>query len=352
MFLQTLDVVLGLTFVYLVLSLVCTSANEGIASLFALRARTLRDGVRALLEEGGDPATHRLWARLKDRKAAPVAGGAAASANRGEITAATMYDHALIRGLAKRGPLGGRAPSYIPSRTFVLALLDLVAPVEQRGAEPVIDIRDRLDTLPEQIGRPLRIMLAEAKGNLGRLQDDMERWFNDSMTRVSGVYKRKAQLISFGLALIVSFASNADTIKIVGTLSTTPALREALVAQAEAFARSDTSVLGPAASVTAAERPSPAARIEESITRLEALSIPLGWSGLPGSRGEAWTFARTHPGTVFRKLTGLLLTAFAVSLGAPFWFDILNKVVNIRGAGRAPEERPKPPEEKPPARGL
>ena len=44
---------------------------------------------------------------------------------------------------------------------------------------------------------------------------------------------------------------------------------------------------------------------------------------------------------------GWLITAFAVSMGAPFWFDLLNKFVNIRASGKAPEEEPKAPKEVP-----
>jgi hypothetical protein len=47
---------------------------------------------------------------------------------------------------------------------------------------------------------------------------------------------------------------------------------------------------------------------------------------------------------IVSKLVGFLLTAFALSLGAPFWFDTLNKLINIRTAGRAPDEKPKNPE--------
>jgi hypothetical protein len=36
---------------------------------------------------------------------------------------------------------------------------------------------------------------------------------------------------------------------------------------------------------------------------------------------------------------GWLLTALAASLGAPFWFDMLSRFVNIRNAGKAPSEK-------------
>jgi hypothetical protein len=61
---------------------------------------------------------------------------------------------------------------------------------------------------------------------------------------------------------------------------------------------------------------------------------------------EPWGFTRGGRS----DLIGLLLTTFAVSLGAPFWFDLLNRFVNIRSAGKAPEEKPKSPEALPPPR--
>ncbi len=47
--------------------------------------------------------------------------------------------------------------------------------------------------------------------------------------------------------------------------------------------------------------------------------IPIGW----GDGSVTWKAITSH-------LPGWLLTALALSLGAPFWFDLLNKVVNVR----------------------
>ena len=61
-----------------------------------------------------------------------------------------------------------------------------------------------------------------------------------------------------------------------------------------------------------------------------------GWT--PGDKhfGEwAWAWART----VRDHVLGWLLTALEASLGAPFWFDVLKKIITVRSAGRAPEER-------------
>jgi hypothetical protein len=52
-----------------------------------------------------------------------------------------------------------------------------------------------------------------------------------------------------------------------------------------------------------------------------------------------------QPALFWTKILGILLTAIAASLGAPFWFDLLNRFVSIRSTGKAPEERPKGPKE-------
>jgi hypothetical protein len=144
------------------------------------------------------------------------------------------------------------------------------------------------------------------------------------------------------LALIIAGLTNADTMLWVKSLSNDPALREVLVAQATEYAKQegysedgpvsggDTSVSaargGPGDSTakvaTSIDTISAAARrIQESITEVRKLGIPLGWDKAP--EGTAW----------ISKILGILLTTLAMSLGAPFWFDMLKKAVNIRSSG-------------------
>jgi hypothetical protein len=83
------------------------------------------------------------------------------------------------------------------------------------------------------------------------------------------------------------------------------------------------------------------ARVKElksTITELNALGLPLGWPDQGDRSGASW---------VLLKVMGLLLTAGAASLGAPFWFDVLNRFMSVRAAGKAPEESPKAPKQIP-----
>ncbi len=283
--LQILDIGLGLIVVYLTLSLVCTAVNELIAGLVNHRGWKLETGIRGML---GDALYERFRA------------------------------HPLVGSLGR----GERGPSYIPPRTFSAVLLDLLSPAKADWTRTMAQVGKSIDELAQDstVKRTLVLLMDRAHGDVEQLHQNLETWFNDVMERVSGRYKRHTQVIVLVIATLVCFASNADTLGIADALAHDAALRGALVAQAQAYARDSTLVASEAA-----------ARIEKDIRRLRDLGIPLGWRSVPGDL----------PGWL-DKVFGLLLTSFAVSLGAPFWFDMLNKVVNIRSAGRAPERSQSP----------
>jgi hypothetical protein len=150
-----------------------------------------------------------------------------------------------------------------------------------------------------------------------------EQWFDHAMDRVSGWYKRQTQLIVLGLALVVCFGSNADTFVIANTLFTDDAARQALVAQAVAQVQEG---LDPR---TLTGGGGPGLMGAQDRNEVAGYGIPLGWTvrDLP----------ETIPGWVAR-VSGLFLTSVAVALGAPFWFDLLNKLVSLRGAGGSPQK--------------
>jgi hypothetical protein len=59
-------------------------------------------------------------------------------------------------------------------------------------------------------------------------------------------------------------------------------------------------------------------------------ALPIGWQDFPDELTSG-SFV-----TLVVKLVGLILTSLAVSLGAPFWFDLLSKFMNVRGTGQPP----------------
>jgi len=340
-----LDVAIGVVFLYLMLGLICTSVNELIASTLAWRANNLVAAIRRLLPGTGP----------------------------GGVDLATqLCAHPLIKALSR----DNRPPSYIPSRTFAMALLDIVMPVKNGRVNTIQAVRDAVEAsqADDRVKSALRVLVDEAanaldKGALlkqqnvidlqlldtaiSQVQETIEVWFNASMERASGWFKRKMQYCGAVIAILVTVLLNADTIEMVNALSRDGAVRAALVASAEKLAGappprvtspSDTPPPSGTASPSApadarAVTDATARSLRERIDELKATGLPLGWDrkreGQLGAGG--WLL----------KLLGLLVTAAAASLGAPVWFDVLNRFVNIRGAGKAPEEKPKTPKQIP-----
>ncbi|MFQ6071032.1 MAG: hypothetical protein ACE5LC_10995 [Candidatus Aminicenantales bacterium] len=285
------EVFLGIVFLYLLLSLICSALNEFIARILSTRAKYLEAGIRTLLD---DPA--------------------------GKGLAEKFYAHPLIRGLAP----SGKKPSYIPSRIFALVMMDIVVPEEKKSTGFTIsEFKETVAKIPyASVKRSLEIFLDSAQDKISEFRKSVEDWFDNTMQRTSGWYKRKTQLIILLLSLILTVLFNADTFMMARSLWRDDAVRDTVAAAAEETVRRELEE----------SELQPVERIKQIQHELSQLPLPLGWSlvgsdsrGIP--RGAvAW----------LAKILGLLFTVVAVSLGAPFWFDILNKVVNLRSSGIKP----------------
>ena len=210
-----LEVVIGLTFVYFVLSLICSAATESIASWRGWRAAKLEEGIKNLLS------------------------GNAQITPEGAALAKKVYDHPLIQALIKpasaKQTAAGKSPwpSYIPSRTFVTALLDVAEthvietkpghesspPAEAGGSPPhsVVDadVEAAIAALPSvELRRALLALYSDAKGDAEKFRHSAEQWFDDSMQRVSGWYRRHVQLVLWVLGIVVVVFLNVDTLQV------------------------------------------------------------------------------------------------------------------------------------------
>ena len=149
-----------------------------------------------------------------------------------EITSLSdsFYNHPLIKSLARPG----EHPSYVPSKTFALTLLDILAKgqaatgtAEQRLAQ----IKASIDNLPDSdVKKSLQALLMNGSDSVEKVEEKLEGWFNDSMDRVSGWYKNRVQVWTVVIASLVTILVNADTIQIAQKLMINPALRDKIVA--------------------------------------------------------------------------------------------------------------------------
>ncbi|MBN1205568.1 MAG: hypothetical protein JXB05_11670 [Myxococcaceae bacterium] len=332
---MVLEAAIGLIFVYLLFSLICSALSEIVAWLLNLRARTLREGVETLLKDESLAALLQQNPRLK----AMFDKGASLGKQAQDVTG-TLYAHPLIQGVMH----GKKPPSYIPKHLFAEAFLDLLrrmagkeGPQDGTQQDGMQKLRAAVESLPaeSEIRQQLEAVLDETVTRFEDARARVEKWFDDSMERVSGWYKRRAQTVVLLIAALVVGISNADSVMIVQSLAHDSALRAGLVAAAEQTVRSGAPELREEPDAVKA-----LAQLQQAQAQLSTLRLPIGWNTDPEAKlGELPDPRRIPQGWDWLgKLAGLLFTIFAVSMGAPFWFDILNKVVNARITGGQPPE--------------
>jgi hypothetical protein len=282
------EVVIGLSFLFFLLSVVTSAENEAVAGIFKLRAKTLEKGIINLITGSTHPPH-----------------GAIAS---------QIYDHALIQGYSK----DGSKPSYLASHSFRNALLDVTDLLEITSDPPedpvqLQNIQQQVEAaigqIPnEHLRQTLLAIWHSVDHDVVEFRSGIDRWFDTGMERVSGWYKRRAQVILFGLGLVTAVVVNANTLTAADRLWKADGVREGLVAQV-AHQQDDTDGV-------------------DALDELQSLQFPVGWEQSNRPNGvDGWSVA----------FAGWLLTGFAITLGAPFWFDVLGKVSNLRAAGRRPD---------------
>lgn len=312
-----LEVAVAVVFIYVVLSLICLGVTELLSQLLRLRSRFLGRGIKELLRNPKLDVLTRVIGQFMPRK--PGGKEREPSPDAGE----------LLKDL----------PDSIPSRTFANALLQAITKWEgdiETGKSLAREFKTKLAAITKESGNQhllaLQTMLAEVEDDVAELRGKIEAWFDDSMETVTQWYKRHTQKITIAVALIVAVGLNADTFTIAGTLWKDANMRAAIVAVAETAAEKpapfDTTAaatVGDSVEQDTSPKVRTTERSLELIEEAAALELPLGWSA---------RFRPTTPAGWLAKIAGWLFTACAISLGAPFWFDLLRRLVGIRAATR------------------
>jgi len=314
-----LNVAIGLFFIYLILCLLVSGIQELIATVLEWRAKQLKEAIQIILgdNEANDP-----------------------SAKQAQKIANELWNHPLIRSLNQRKIIRGSVgPSYISSKMFAATLLEIIQSDYDFNPSGTIDdivesIKENKKLDPEIQRRIYSIALiaqrkarASEKG-INSLEKEIRIWFDQSMERASGVYNRNVKGVAFLIGLGVTLALNADTFYIVERLNKDTVLR---------------SSLNQVATRIVAENKEPSV---DTINRyLDDITMPIGWSTREEFYKQVnprypakpqlgdWVFG------IIKLIFGWLLSAGAIAMGAPFWFELLGKFINVRNAGQVPESK-------------
>ncbi len=417
------NVAIGLIFIYLLYSLLATTVKEFVATLFSYRARMLEKGLEQMLD--GVNYSYYWWDRLwnyiyKKNKDNP---GSKFFIKKHLFTNSISCHPLYKRSGENSFFFKNEKPAYLSADVFADILLDVLNP--KKGALPqLIDIAEAVQkgtTHPDlnaELKQIITLYIQQASGDLQRFRMLIEGWYNDTMDRVGGWYKRQANRILICIGLCLAMAFNVSTIDIVKMLSRDKDVRNALVSNATDYVKNhlddikpsannstDTSRKNDTASATGDKETGAKDTVAVADTTFEMLkskvnsmkslyntniaeantTMGLGWGDFGysedsskfqqdllqfikdstacadsvrknqkyGCNFDLKSCRPSKPGqpnviekigyVIYKTITtphfllGFLITAFAISLGAPFWFDLLNKFVNLRISGAKPD---------------
>jgi len=320
-----LDVALGLSSTFLALSLLCSATREAIASLFQTRAKVLLDGVLTLLHEPVEKPRLRS-VLLSLQRLFRISGGFGLRKLEASSLTADVMCHPLITGLAQEG----RMPSYIPSSIFARAFVATLT-AKYGKLQTASALLDKLGN--DGLARTLLAIMGEGPDDAAALENAVRLWYETVMDRITGWYKRRSQFVLFLVGLFYAAAMNVDALQLSQRLWSDEAAAAALAQQtAEGVASGRIKLPAPSPDATPQAR---AAEAKKDAEALQALPLPIGW---PATRFEA--AAGQGAGAFLHALAfalmGWIVTAFAASLGSPFWFDGIGWLLALRGSGAKP----------------
>src|SRR5258705_1728235 len=323
-----LDLVLGMFFIYFLLSIISNSVIEVIMTYSHARSKILRQWLMVVF-------------------------------NHDKSLAMRIMNHPAVTALSKKD----KTPDYISSRNFYTALVDLInKPEADKDKSQEAGSLGQLNFLEEKIKNTSVLhpdtqsmfltFIAEARSKFAVLTKNdknvitdtelfcqrVEDWYNSTQDRLTGAIKKRFAIpFTVITAIVITLCSNIDSIKIVKYLYLNPS-SSAKIATEALKAVQDSSYQ------QAMNNPSDTALRNKAYRNASEAwdginqQLPIGWNGEEIDQLLSFNCS-SFCEIVMPHLAGWLLTIFAIMLGAPFWFDLMNKVANIRGSGIKPADK-------------
>ncbi len=316
---------IGTIAIYLALALMASGIKEYMAGIFAWRGKYLSRAIALMLDgmTGYPPAMGGIvpWLTNHFSRGQPRPQGTS------PITASDILEHPLVPGSA------AQPPSYIEAKAFSSALLNLL----DRGSQaPTFDtVRNAVQALPDGgLKTTLLALISDSEQDLDALRARIESWFDATMDRLQGTYQRFARYMLLLIGLVLALALNVDSFRVANSLWQSPALRDGMARVASDMVSqggfpTTVGAPGPSSQATASDAQTAVQQAISALQAVQTLQLPIGWQA--GALSSSLS-VRGWIVTVF----GWLITALAISLGAPFWFNLLQDLLNLRSSGPRP----------------
>ena len=326
---------LGLVLVFLILSLLASSIQEAIASWFSLRGRTFGEALGRLLTNVDYNGT---VPKLDDS------------------LLKSFREHNIFRQLLPQkgwyhySKMGNdKNPSYLNASTFSEILMHTMKAKDFESLKKYVN-----EMATGELKTYLLDLVDDADGDINVFRQKLENWYSDMMDRASGWYKRHVHNILLTIGLILALLFNADTFSIYSKVSSIQqgsaeeaaiwAVAQDYVDEKEASFNSQLAsfkkVVDSLQTVPDSLRDLSVLEKQDRLLRSQQDTLIADLSGANSPLGLGWTpeeweaFQSESWYSWIAKLLGMIITTLAISLGAPFWFDLLKKIVNVRNAGK------------------
>jgi len=324
---EILDLLIGIFFVYFLLSIICCTLQEIRAGFFNLRSQNLK---KWIIDTFNINVIHEQGLGNK------------------------ILSNITIDGLTQCD----RSSSYLTNTAFVGALLEEIHKsgsgdelldennlIKPYSFESIKEAIKKSDLVKQGMKQMLLQFHAESFQNLDSFREKIGSWFDEAMARNGGTFKKKAQLAVLLFSIVVTIGINVDSLKLIRYFYENPDATRKVADAAERITKDQTLITQMTAAKADTAMKSGIDHLTENANKiadykkqLDDLHLPIGWDMKIYEGYGCLTEAGFWP----RTIIGWLMTILAVSLGAPFWFDLLNKVVNLRSAGRRVDQSSSP----------
>jgi len=357
-----LDIFIGLVLIYFLYALLISIITEMCSTWIGMRARMLRQGIDNLLNDKHPGLDNRkdflTW--IKDAFLVEAKEFRYTQAGR-------FFQEPTIKYLAKVGENKTYSnrytkPSYISKENFTNTILNMLGqknPGINEWEKIKFAIEHNTLALEPDTLKMFSGWLLRSNDSYQQFIANIGRTYTDMMDRVNGWYKRKISLFIFWFGFLICMIMNVDSIEIVKILADDPAKRQEMVKLAIATIEAEDKFIndtGANRSIVVSDTAQYQKLKERYDTTMSSIAksqllMANGWvyptdSAFVEKENKTWQktkFILSQSLPWKMKFWGLVITALALSLGAQFWFDLLKKLVALRGAGVKPEERPNDP---------
>lgn len=341
--LKTLDVLIGLSVVMLLVSMAVTVLTQCVLGLRNWRGKQLLSGIEGILVQIDpklkDHATEIGKAVLTHPIIGPATGKLGGVIGRGELVRVLM-ELAGGQGAAPPSEPGGlnslmlwlsgeggpQALATAAKDALTKSLKDGGVDQPDKVLENVYAAALKLEGSNPELAAHIRHSMAIIQEAPGQFVARLNTWFDQTMDRVTESFTYNARQVTAVCALIVAVGLQLDTVDLLKKLSTDDELRKAIGRQAASvLADYDKKTAGAAKPPTSAEPPD----VQQARVRLQEFGVT-GYPLWP----EKWE-------CTWAKVPGVLLSAILLSLGAPFWYNALKNLINLRPllAGKEDQQR-------------